>query len=771
MRSGRNDRSISTSEIRFYDNYRPLLGAGDYTLDVEQQIDSTDRAHPLSKSATMKQPFSVAAPRFALADAEVQQRFPPLNANGVFAQNLPHVVLMERALPWERSLSADGSVPWLALLVFTEDELIRPTGQADNSALANATLLGSYPVTELLTPKESGTLGPNVTAQTLDETACRAIDMTTAVFTRVTPRLHELPYLAHARQVNVENKATALASTDGWFSAVIANRFPAASADGVRNIVHLVSLEGFAPYLVDSPAWPTGITKVRLAALASWSFTARERGGNFRSLMLNLVDGQATGGDGLRLQLPVPATPVTPGSAGELAKKALGQGYAALQYQTRAGDQGFAWYHGPFVPHPVAPLAAGTHPFASSAAATVYDQTTGTFDLSYATAWEIGRLLALSDRAYAENRQRSRQTVRRLANLLRERTRWQEGARMLSASSENDSSSLDELLDPQHVSRSFTEWLGDAVGEQLPKEGRLSVAPVPAPPRMLRKDQGTAVAQVQRLLERRDVKAVLGRQTAAAMATNGPMRSVAGWLGELRLLNGIPFAHLVPHAQMLPAESIRFFYVDPNYLDAMCDGAQSVGVQSSRDAMEQGVVRGAIRDQAIRHGRQFRATLTHAPMNANAQPGDPVAGVLLRSSVVSGWPGLEIKAFATADRSSPIDPVRIDPIGDDVLMALFPRVPAWIEIDEPKEGLAFGVAAAMAVDLRRISGGDIGKVFKTVSLTPQYLRATSRVVNVDGWQKFLATQVTPASLWGPAAFALQMVSAPLQMIFQNGKSA
>ena len=772
MRSGRNDRSISPAEIRFYDDYRPLLGAGDYTLQIDQQIDSTDAAHPLSKSVSTNQPFFVAAPRFALADAEVLQRFPPPNGNGIFADNLPHIVLMERALPWERSLPGGGSAPWLALLVFTEDEIVRPAGQSDNSALANATLLGTYPVAELLNPKNTDTLGPAVTPQTLDEASCRAIDVTTEVFKRVTPRLNELAFLAHARQVDVANKTTALASTDGWFSVVIANRFPAANAEGIRNIVHLVSLEGFAPYLVDNPTWPAGKTKVRLAALASWSFTARQRGGNFRSLMENLVAGQQPGGDGLRLQLPVATASVPPGPAADLAKKALGQGYAALQYQTRAGDRGFAWYHGPFVPHPVAPLAAGTHPFASSAAATVYEETTGTFDLSYAAAWEIGRLLALSDRAYAENQQRSRRTVRRMANLLRERTRWQEGQQAFLKSGESDSSSLDDLLDPQHVSRSITDWLADTAAEHLPREGVAAVAPGEPPAPKLRTGEGvTAVAQVQKLLERRDVKSLLERRTAAAMASGGPLRGVAGWLGELRLLNRVPFAHLVPHAQMLPAESIRFFYVDPNYLDAMCDGAQSVGVQSSRDAMEQQVVRGAIREEAVREGARFRAKVTNTPLNANAQPGDPVAGVLLRSSVVSGWPGLEIKAFATADRGAPIDPVRIDQIGDDVLLALYPRVPAWIEIDEPKESLAFGTDSARNIDLRKISGADIGKVIKRVELASRYVRADApRVIKVDEWQKFLAGQIA-ASPWGPAAFALQMVRAPLRMIFQNGKSA
>ena len=66
-----------------------------------------------------------------------------------------------------------------------------------------------------------------------------------------------------------------------------------------------------------------------------------------------------------------------------------------LEYDTRVGDRTFAWYHGPLVPAPIAPFS-GLQPFASSAAATIYDATTGTFDLSYAAGFELGRLLALS---------------------------------------------------------------------------------------------------------------------------------------------------------------------------------------------------------------------------------------------------------------------------------------------------------------------------------------------------------------------------------------
>ena len=423
-----SDGSIPVGDIRFYDNYRPLLEAGDYTIDIEQQIDSNDTQHPLSEAAPpVNRKFSVIAPRFALDPSEVQSVFPPANASGQFDLNLPHIVLMQRALPWERELGDNlpahsnpnigKAYPWIALLLFAEDEILPPPNAPPTGALKNPTMVGTYPVAEICAPStDPSILGSNVQSQLQDEKTGQAIDIHTEVFTRVTPRLAELPYLAHARQVNVDNKTTNLALTSGWFSVVVANRFPLVAKDAPpkRWIAHLVSLEGFADYLVDNPAWPAGKTTVRLPSLVSWSFTSEALGADFSQLMANLVAGQTTGGEGLRLRLkpPDPVGSVTKDSAEDHARKALGQGYAPLHYETRTGDQTFAWYHGPFVPHPVPPISAGT-PFTpgSAAAATIYDSNSGTFDLSYAAAWELGRMLALSDRAYTTSQQRARKAA------------------------------------------------------------------------------------------------------------------------------------------------------------------------------------------------------------------------------------------------------------------------------------------------------------------------------------------------------------------------
>ena len=397
--------SIPLGDIQFYDNYVPPLLAGDrYTLAVSQAVTSSQTPTPPPPPPTLPQTFTasanfrVLAPRFTLPAGAVHAAFPPANASGFFGQNLPHVVLSQRVLPWERTLASGvpANSPWMALLLLTADQIIPPAGTPPGS-IANPTLAGTYPVGQVTQPP-SGTLGPAVTPDPWDDTTCRAVDLGTATFQAVAPRAADLPYLAHARQVNVDAKTTDIAGGNGWFAVVIGNRFPASTAPGgTRYIAHLVSLEGFEPYLVDQPAWPAGITAVRLVSLASWSFTSIPEGGNFAHLMANLAQPAAppTGPPALLLRLPVPATPQETGSPAWYAQQALLRGYAALEYDTRVGDRTFAWYHGPLVPAPIAPFS-GLQPFASSAAATIYDATTGTFDLSYAAGFELGRLLALS---------------------------------------------------------------------------------------------------------------------------------------------------------------------------------------------------------------------------------------------------------------------------------------------------------------------------------------------------------------------------------------
>jgi hypothetical protein len=123
---------------------------------------------------------------------------------------------------------------------------------------------------------------------------------------------------------------------------------------------------------------------------------------------------------------------------------------------------------------------------------------------------------------------------------------------------------------------------------------------------------------------------------------------------------------------------------------------------------------------------------------------------------------------------------RMDRLAPDVLLCLFPVAPARVEISEPKEGLAFGHEDDFKVDLRWVTNdaGSIGSIIggAAATLAPEYFRAgggVAPVLNVGSWQAYLQAQLNAAykskgknapAGWGAAAFAIQMVRAPEELV-------
>ena len=175
---------------------------------------------------------------------------------------------------------------------------------------------------------------------------------------------------------------------------------------------------------------------------------------------------------------------------------------------------------------------------------------------------------------------------------------------------------------------------------------------------------------------------------------------VISWLSRLRMLDGVPFQYIVPSEEMLPDNSIRFFHIDRNWLDALVDGALSVGNIDSRgpfadedisireddyqklmSALDQQepfkdsyrAALSAIKKGDIIHSFNLeiaentdaskRTNLAYHKQNSKAstyrydvtkmitrmlpdvQVGGNLTGFLLRSSVVRDYPGMEISAF------------------------------------------------------------------------------------------------------------------------------
>jgi hypothetical protein len=257
---------------------------------------------------------------------------------------------------------------------------------------------------------------------------------------------------------------------------------------------------------------------------------------------------------------------------------------------------------------------------------------------------------------------------------------------------------------------------------------------------------------------------------------------IGQWLGRALLLYGVPFNYLVPDETMLPPESIRFFSLDPGWLKCLLEGACSVGRNGTIDAVLDEHLRNHFLTLAGEKAKEVR----------DDQKGRlhwPLTGFLLRSLIVEGWQGLEMKATgidASGNPIDPLEPLRIDRLGPDIMICIFNGKVTRIEIKQPPEGLHFGASFAQdnayqKISLRKLfpldeAGDQIdgSEVKETeIPMRPdvdrvidiQALAATMK----DKLNKVKAIDVTPNGAFTSAEFGVQMVESPGKAIFTAEK--
>jgi hypothetical protein len=264
---------------------------------------------------------------------------------------------------------------------------------------------------------------------------------------------------------------------------------------------------------------------------------------------------------------------------------------------------------------------------------------------------------------------------------------------------------------------------------------------------------------------------------------------VIDYLARLYLLYGVPFNYLVPDPRMLPEESIRFFFLDPNWLNALIDGAMSIGRVTTQDAAQDDAVKQLVLEKAAEHVATLRPTFGRAarPLtDANTT----WSGFLLRSAVVSGWPGLEIEAYQDAEGTTPLSILRMDRLGRTVLICIFNGVYQRLDIHEPSEGIQFGADYNPKAEPDPSQGPVYSKSILrglgangqqsppagapvNVSPIPVPTRDdTNRVVPLAQFAAALPPLLSAAGIQTPAVltaaeFGVEMVESPTRQIFHN----
>ncbi|HEY0323885.1 MAG TPA: hypothetical protein VGC66_23250 [Pyrinomonadaceae bacterium] len=202
--------------------------------------------------------------------------------------------------------------------------------------------------------------------------------------------------------------------------------------------------------------------------------------------------------------------------------------------------------------------------------------------------------------------------------------------------------------------------------------------------------------------------------------------AILNWLTQLSMLYGVPFEYLISDARLLPRESMRFFYIDRNWLYRLIDGALSIGVNASSDNLMLEAFVEAVYTQVNTRQTTLRGSLRNQPPQQGTNVEATLSGLLFRSIVVSGWPGLEVNAQKSDGTS--VDILRMDHLSEDVLLVIFNGVPDLVNVIEPSEGLHFGVIEAdnsIQIIVRGLGGNfPAGKPIESPPGT--YLRAQTQ---------------------------------------------
>jgi hypothetical protein len=177
-------------------------------------------------------------------------------------------------------------------------------------------------------------------------------------------------------------------------------------------------------------------------------------------------------------------------------------------------------------------------------------------------------------------------------------------------------------------------------------------------------------------------------------------QAVRRWLGRVSLLYGVPFSYLVAEEKLLAPESLRFFYFDPNWLACLLDGALSMGRSADARLLLGKAMAGNFLAEVIQEAKTIRPQLQGKPLEPTPAQGTwQLTGFLLRSTLVAGWRGLEIQAYADteepdaggASSRQPLPLLRLERLANDVLFGLVEGLLKQLVMTQPAEHLHFAV--------------------------------------------------------------------------------
>lgn len=225
-------------KVTFIDNHIPALKSGMYTIRAYQEVQIP--GGQAEKTGTIEKHIYAGGSRFSVSPDMIHAVFPPANSSADYAATFPHIAFSRASVPWEVETNTKMGTPWLALVLFYEDE-IPEIHEEQLDSLKDMINLPSF---------QNG------------EQLVRVIQIPDTLLPR------DPEWCCHVRQT-VNEKSKELNET-AW---IISNRLPKA---GMKNKVHLISL---ADKLKDN----------RFISLYHWEFDCHKGRPNFTGLIKDMT--------------------------------------------------------------------------------------------------------------------------------------------------------------------------------------------------------------------------------------------------------------------------------------------------------------------------------------------------------------------------------------------------------------------------------------------------------------------------------------------------
>jgi hypothetical protein len=222
---------------------------------------------------------------------------------------------------------------------------------------------------------------------------------------------------------------------------------------------------------------------------------------------------------------------------------------------------------------------------------------------------------------------------------------------------------------------------------------------------------------------------------------------VRSFLGNLGMLNGVPIYYLIPDERFLPMQTatlnnhpveqgaFKFFWLDKEWIECLMDGALSIGGDSDRELVLTKAMGGNYVAEVYLQGKKDRLTKqlygsyppemfkdeynsrlqkylnNGQPEPTRAQNNWCYTGFLMRSSLISAWPGIEVTAQGVDPNEEgqpgavtrPLQLIRMDLIAPDTLFCICEGIISEVEIKQPAEALHFGITDDYKVDNKLLS--------------------------------------------------------------------